>query len=414
MASPAVAGLLALALAAGPAGATSKTPVLVGLDAEFGYAHSTSAEGIREGMRIAIEEINAAGGVLGGRPLALLERANHSVPARSIENVKELAAIPDLVAVFCGRFSPTVLEVLPVIHELGLPLLAPWSAADAIVDNGYEPSYVFRLSMRDSWAVRAMLREAQARGTRRVGLLLLNTSWGRSSLKAAEAQVAESGGRLRLVGTRWFNWNDPSFVGAYQDLRRGGAEAIVLVANANEAATLVKEVAALPAAERLPILSHWGVTGGALPELSGPALRDVDLSVVQTYSFIGSSDPRALRVVAAHHRLFGSAGPREIRAPVGVAHAYDLTHLLARAIAKAGSTNRAAIRSALEGLGPYAGLIKAYPRPFTAARHEALAPEDVFIARYAADGAIVRAAAAGPARRGAASPGPGERSPRGR
>lgn len=258
------------------------------------------------------------------------------------------------------------------------------------MDNGHKPNFVFRLSLRDSWAVAALLGEAQARGLGRVGLMLLNTSWGRSSLKAAEARVAAAGGRLRIVGTRWFNWNDPSFIGPYQDLRRQGAEAIVLVANANEAAILVKEMAALPRAERLPILSHWGVTGGDLPGLAGPALQEVDYSVVQTYSFIGARGARAAAVIDAHRRLFGSAGPRTIHAPVGVAHAYDLTHLLARAIARAGSTDRTAIRDALEALGPYEGLIKAYARPFTPARHEALSPEDVFVGRYAPDGAIVR------------------------
>lgn len=400
MSISALVATLGLALAAGTPPAPRAAPVLIGLDAEFGYAHSTSAEAIREGIQIAIAEINAAGGVLGGRPLALVERANHSVPARSIENVKEMAAMRDLVAVFCGRFSPTVLEALPTIHEVGLPLLDPWGAADAIVDNGYSPNFVFRLSMRDSWAIRVLLAEAQERGLGRVGTLLLNTSWGRSSLKAAEAQVAASGGKLRLVATRWFNWNDRSFLDAYQDLRRQGAQAIVLVANANEAAILVREVAALPAADRLPILSHWGVTGGELPELAGKALHDVDFSVVQTFSFLGASDPRAARVVAAHGRLFGSAGPRGIRAPVGVAHAYDLTHLLARAITRAGSTDRAAVRDALEGLGPYAGLIRRYPRPFTRTRHEALEQGDVFVARYAPDGAIVPASPREQRRRG--------------
>src|SRR5512145_749427 len=74
-------------------------PVYLGLDAEFGYASSTSAEAIRQGILIAIDEINKSGGVLNGRPLALEERANHSVPARSIENIINLARNPDLVAV---------------------------------------------------------------------------------------------------------------------------------------------------------------------------------------------------------------------------------------------------------------------------------------------------------------------------
>jgi branched-chain amino acid transport system substrate-binding protein len=363
--------------------------VLIGLDAEFGYKSSTSAEAIRLGMQIAIEEINRKDGVLGGRLLAIEERANHSVPARSIENIKDLAKIPSVVAVFCGRFSPTVLEALPTIQSVGLPLMDPWSAADAIVDNGYSPNYAFRLSLRDSWAIPVMLRHAEGKKATRIGLLLLNTAWGRGNLKAAETYVAEHP-RIKIVGTNWFNWNDTSFIEKYQSLRAAGAQAIILVANANEAVFLLKEMVGLPKAERLPIISHWGVTGGTLAEMAGPALPQVDFSVVQTFSFIGDDRPKTREVAAAAARITGVKGPRGIASPVGVAHAYDLTHLLARAIDKAGSTDRAAIRTALENLGPYDGLIKSYPRPFTSTRHEALAPEDVFMAQFAEDGAIVR------------------------
>jgi branched-chain amino acid transport system substrate-binding protein len=378
-----------LAGAAPSAAGAAARPVLIGLDAEFGYTDSTSAEAIREGILIAIDEINRAGGVLGGRPLALEERANHSVPARSIENIKELAAKPDLVAVFCGRFSPTVLEALPTVHKVELPLLDPWAAADAIVDNGYATNYVFRLSLRDGWAIPVMLRHAQQLKARSVGLLLLNTSWGRGSLKAAEKFAAEQPA-IRIAGVDWFNWNVKTFTEKYQALRGQGAQAIILVSNSNEGEILIREVAALPASERIPIISHWGVTGGRLAELAGPALSKVEFSVVQTYSFIGATSEAARRVVSAHQRLFGSGGPRTIKSPVGVAHAYDLTHLLARAIAKAGSTDRRAVRDALERLGRYSGLIRNYPKPFTPERHDALSPEQLYMAEYAEDGAIVR------------------------
>jgi branched-chain amino acid transport system substrate-binding protein len=364
-------------------------PVFIGLDAEFGYTSSTSAEAIREGITIAMEEINRSGGVLGGRPLVLETKANHSVPARSIENIKDLSKKPDLVAVFCGRFSPTVLEALPTLHAEQMILLDPWSAADAIVDNNYRPNYAFRLSLKDSWAMAVMLKHAQKQGVKRVGMLLLNTSWGRSNLKVAENYLTAQPG-FSITGTNWFNWNDKSFIEKYQSLRQGGAQAIILVSNANEAEILIREVAALPPAQRLPIVSHWGVTGGTLAELAGPALRQVDFSVVQTYSFIGDQSAKARQVVAAHNRLFKSSGARQIKSPVGVAHAYDLTHILALAINKAGSTDRKAIRSALERLGSYRGLIRHYRPPFTADRHEALSAENVFMAEFAPDGAIVR------------------------
>jgi branched-chain amino acid transport system substrate-binding protein len=162
------------------------------------------------------------------------------------------------------------------------------------------------------------------------------------------------------------------------------------VANANEAVILIRELAALPVKERIPIISHWGVSGGPLAQISGPNLRKVEFSVVQTYSFIGATDPVAKRVVAAHDRLFKTSGARTIASPVGVAHAYDLTHLLARAVDKAGSTDRKAVRDALERLGPWQGLIRSYAQPFTPARHEALEPELVFMAEYGLDGAIER------------------------
>ena len=380
--------LLLMLAAAGPAVAEKK-PVYVGLDAEFGYSGSTSAQAIRMGMLIAMEEVNQAGGVLGGRPLQLIERDNKSLPARALENLKELAAQPDLVAVFGGRFSPPLLESLPLIHELKLPLLNPWATADGIVDNNYAPNYVFRLSLRDSWAMPTMLRHAAKKGVKQVGLLLVNTSWGRGNHKAAEAYVALHP-EMKIVGTQWFNSADKTFLDKYQSLKLAGAKAIVFVANHEEAVRLVHEIAAMPKAERLSVVSHWGVSGSNFAEAVGPALQEIDFALVQTYSFIGANRPKTKQVLAAAQRLFNVKEARSLAAPVGLAHAYDLTHILARAVDQAGSTERAAVHAALEQVRNYEGLIKHYPQPFTPARREALSQEDVFMARYAPDGAIVR------------------------
>ena len=153
---------------------------------------------------------------------------------------------------------------------------------------------------------------------------------------------------------------------------------------------LVRELAAMPKAERLPIVSHWSMSGSNFFEKAGPALQEVDFTLVQTYSFIDAKQPKARQVLAAAQKMFGVKDARSLAAPVGVAHAYDLTHILARAIDRAGSTERAAVHDALEQVRDYDGLIKRYPQPFTPARHEALSPEDVYMARYAPDGAIVR------------------------
>ncbi|MBF0393345.1 MAG: ABC transporter substrate-binding protein [Alphaproteobacteria bacterium] len=360
-------------------------PVLFGLDAEFGHVTSTSAPAIRQGMLVAMHEINAAGGVLGGRPLTLVERDNRSVPARGIANVRELAAIPDLVGVFCGKFSPVVIETIPVAHERELILCDPWAAADEIVDNGRKPNYVFRLSLRDSWAIPTIIDYAKRRGFTRLGALLPNTAWGRGNQVAIESH-ARANPWLGLVGMGWYNWGDSSLAQKYLDLTRAGAQAILLVANETEASILVKEMAAMPAADRVPLLSHWGMSGGDFLAMCGDALKSVDMAVVQTVTLAGRSDPRLLGVMRSARDALGIGAASEIKSQVGFAHAYDLTHILARAVDKAGTTHRPTVRDAMEALGPFDGLVMSYAEPFTATRHEALRPDLLFMGRFGVDG----------------------------
>jgi len=382
------AGLLLVLFLLSPYARPAPPPVRVGLDAEFGLDNSISAQAVELGMRTAIGEINRAGGVLGGRPLELVTRDHRSIPARGIRNIEEFARMPDLVAVFGGRFSPVIIEELPTLKATKTLFMAPWSSADGITDNGMQPNYVYRLSLRDSLAMPKLLQTARKRGLRRIGLLLTNTSWGRSNLAAAEAFAARNED-IRIVKTAWYNWRDQSLVARYQALRSAGAQTVVLVANDDEAAVLVREVAALPRSERIPILSHWGVTGGEFVRQAGPALQQVDFSVIQTFSFFKADQQQLARFLKSAALVSPVRRIEDIRGPVGVAHAYDLMHILARAIDLAGSTRRAAVRDALERVGPYRGLIKRYAPPFTPNRHEALSARELLIARYRADGVLV-------------------------
>jgi len=376
--------------------ARAAEPVRIGLDAEFSLPGSTSAQAIERGIRVAIAEINARGGVLGGRPLELVTRDNRSVPARSQENLRELAALPDLVAVFCGRFSPVVLESIPLVHQLGLILLDPWATADGIVDNGFSPNYVFRLSLADRWAMPAMLRHAWARGARKVGVLLPNTSWGRSGRAAIERSAGA--GIPAVVGTAWYNWGDKSLLRPYLDLLRQGAQAVLFVANDSEGASLMREMTTLPQEQRLPLIMHWGVTGGATAQNVGEGMGQLDLAVVQTFSFLSGEPRRVARFLDLWRQQFGPIQPDQIVSPVGVAQAYDFTHLLARAIDAAGSAERPLVRAALERLREHDGLIRRYSQPFGPTDHEALGPENVFMATFRANGAIIPLPARGDAR----------------
>jgi branched-chain amino acid transport system substrate-binding protein len=385
------AGAAAAWLGAGRVLRAAPAPVRFGFDGELGVEGSTSAQAIVAGLEIAAEEINAAGGLLGGRPLEIVVRDNRALPARAAPNLRELAALPDLVGVFCGRFSPTVLEMVPLVHELGLPLLDPWASADAIVNHGRVPSWTFRLAQTDAWAMPVVAAHARRHGRLRLGLIAVNTAWGRSAERALQGHLAGQAGGQRLVGARWYNYTDPEALIAsrYLELRQLGAQAIVFIGNHSEGSELVRVIAAQPAAQRLPVAAASGIMGGDFAAACGPALQDVDITVVQTFGFAGNRRAGVARVEAQARRKLGD--PAIVPSPAGVAQAYDLAHITARAVEAARSTARPAVRDALERSRPWRGLVRDYAQPFTATRHEALAPGDLYMARFDAGGALVRA-----------------------
>jgi branched-chain amino acid transport system substrate-binding protein len=370
-----------------PVQATGEQAVLVGLDADMSSGSSQSGIAIRRGIEIAIAEINAAGGVL-GRPLALVVRDHRGNPTRGEENIRQFAAMPRLVAVVGGLHTPVAMHELKAIHELGVPYLGPWAAGTPIVDNGYEPNFVFRVSVRDSDAAGFLVRKAMRRGFSRLGLLLEETGWGRSNERAMRAALAELGGAEPMV--RWFHWGTTDFGPMLEDFSADGIDAILLVANAPEGLALVRSLASRQLANRLPVLSHWGITGGEFALQAAPYLADVDLTLIQTFSFTSPRHAdRAERVAEAYlSRYPDTRLAAGIPAPVVTAHAYDLVHLLRLAIERAGTTDRAAVRDALEGIESYRGLVKDYRPPFTPRRHDALDESDFHLARFDVDGSI--------------------------
>lgn len=377
-------GALGTCLVPSWAHGADKSPFTIGLTAEFGVQGSHSAQSIEKGILLAIDEINATGGIAGGRLLALETRDDRGVPARGVDNFKDFATRPDVVAVFCGRFSPVALEIAPLASELRLPLLNPWAAADGITRNqGGLPNYSFRLSLTDSWAIETMLDHARIGGVRHIALFAPNTAWGRSSEAALLAYAARQPGMRH--DTIWYNWGDTDFSDRIAQARARGAQALLTVTNEFEGVPILKQMASLPKDQRLPIISHWGLLGGDLATTARATLQDLDFSVVHTFSFSDPQNPRARMVADRLQQRFGISAV-DLRAQVGFAHAYDLTHLLALALKKAGRGDRSSLRHALEHLGTHEGLVTRYQRPFTPSRREALAPHLVRMARYDRNG----------------------------
>lgn len=367
-------------------GAMAQT-LYLGLNADLRGGSAQSGRAIQMGAEFAIEEINQSG-MLGKTKLALIAEDHRGNPARGADNVLDFAGNQDVIAILGGLHTPVIMHELPLIHRKKIPYLVPWAAGTPIIRNGYEPNYVFRLSVRDEYAGEVLVRHAKSSGFKKVGLLLERTGWGRSNDKSMHKATDKLG--LNITGVSWFNWGEQAFASVIDQLEANGAEAIMFVGNAPEGAHLVKAMASRPANQRLPIISHWGITGGNFVEIAGvDTLNQVDLRVLQTYLFQDIAANQTAQTVLAKYKKRNQQNHDFVDSAPGLVHTYDLVHILAKAIKHAPSLTRDDIRSQLEKIKQHKGLIKTYQRPFTKTDHEALDASDYQIARYNKQGYIV-------------------------
>ena len=366
-----LASAAVLAAVASELGAQSG-PVKIGLSAAVSGGSAASGEAIKRGLLIAIDEINGKGGVLGGRKLELVVRDDEGNPSKGVTIARELVEREKVAAVFGGLHTTVALAQVPVWHELTTPYMGAWAAGTNITRNGRTPNYVFRVSASDDYVDRFLVRYATERLRKgKPGLLLENTAWGQSNEAGLSKWLGEKG--VKAVGVEKFNWNDPDMSPQLLRLKGAGADLVMLVANAPEGAQVVKSRAKV--GWEVPILSHWGISGGRFAELTGELSDGVVF--IQTYSFFGRQNERGQHVLRQLREKFGVKGPEEVTAPVGTANAYDGLHLVALAIEQAKSADGPKVRDALESLrAEYAGLVKTYRRPFTPEQHDALTDQD--------------------------------------
>lgn len=363
--------------------------IVVGFDGDLSTVGIRSALGIKRGAMLAMDEINHAGGVL-GRKFKLLSRDNKAMPSVGLLNFRELASKPEVVAIMGSSFSNIAQLQAKEAQKMGLLNLVPWAAAAAVVETKHDqgPNFTFRVSANDRMAG-PFLVDTASRQFGEVALVLENSLWGRGNYESMSQFLLEQGKTPKKVV--WFNRGETHWEPVWDSIGDSGAQSIVLVANSVEGAALVKTmIKSIDKGKKmLPIISHWGIVSGEFWSRVAPIPPEIDIRVLQTFSFTKKPGPDAERVLTSYKQFFHATGPDDVMSPVGTAHAYDLIHLLAQAITKAGTTERRAVRDAMEHLGDTNGLVKHYSPPFTPERHDALGTEDYFFARFRQDGQLV-------------------------
>ena len=356
--------------------ASAQETIKIGLVAALSGQAAKSGEAITRGLQIAIDEINAAGGVL-GKKLELVRRDDESNPAKGLVAARELVQREKVAVFFGGIDTPVSMAIVPFANATKAPFMGVWAAGTPITRNGAAENYVFRVSAVDELVDEALVAQASKRGARKPGLMLINNPWGESNEAGLKKALAANA--MPMAGIEKFGNDDPDLVPQLTRLKDGGADAIFLVANPQPAGQMMKSLDRM--GWNVPVISHWGPAGGRFVELGGPRAETVDM--VQTYSFSGKLSPKGETVLAALKAKYPEIKSlADITPAVGIANAYDAMHLTALAIQKAGSTDGAAIRKGYYEIAAYEGLIKTYRSPFNAANHDALSKDDYIFTRF--------------------------------
>ncbi|HUQ76996.1 MAG TPA: ABC transporter substrate-binding protein [Burkholderiales bacterium] len=351
--------------------AQAQEPIKIGLITALSGQSARAGEAITRGVQVAIDEINAKGGLL-KRKVELVRRDDEATPAKGVIAARELVFKEKVAVLFGGLDTPVSIAIVPIVNEAKTPFMGPWAAGTPITRNGANPNFVFRVSAVDEIVDKAMLQYAQKTfNAKNCGMILVNNPWGESNEKGLSAALAAK--NMKPAGIEKFEGNDVDVVPQLSRLKAAGADCLFLVGNVGPSAQVVKSLDRM--GWKPPIVSHWGPAGGRFTELAGPSAKDVHF--VQTYSFFGNQSPVGQKVLKALMAKYPDIkGPGDVTPAVGVANAYDAMMLTALAIQNAGSTEGPKVREGYYKIGRYEGLIKTYDKPFTAQNHDALNEND--------------------------------------
>ncbi len=325
---------------------------------------------IKMGAEIAIDEINAKGGVL-GQKLALVQYDDAGAPPRGVDNTRRIALADKCIAILGGYHSTVAVAQVEPVNEIGIPYVGVLAANTKAIENGRSPNYMFRVSAKDKWVARFLVEQAlKSSKTGKVAFLYENTGWGNGALPDVKDAMAKVG--KELVAAETFNWNDLDMTPQVIRARDAGADVVLLWALDREGNQIVRSMDKV--GYKPPIIGAWGIAGN-LGELAGPLANGVQ--VVQTYTFMGDMDAKKVALWQKLQAKYGVKEPADIKMGSGVGNAYDAVHIIAKAIEKAGSYDWKKVRDALYSVN-YEGLVADYKPAFDAAdpeRQDAILPK---------------------------------------
>jgi branched-chain amino acid transport system substrate-binding protein len=321
--------LIVMAIQAVPA----QEPIKIGVVGPHSGPAAFDGQSNLIGAQVAADEINKAGGLLGGRKIEIVPADSRGIPAEAVSAYRKVVTQDKVVAVDCCWFSSSTIAAHPTIEELKVPA----TTGIAFLPDAKETklTYLFKFAQTPRMESRFVDYWVKKLNIKRVAFLARNDDWGRAASGVYQARLKELGGTV--LSSDYYAPGEKDFYSHLTKIKALNPEAVNIVDVSGPAATQVKQMAELGLGAR-PIGSDGPITD-AFIRLAGKAAEGVPL-VVRYGTTLDT--PRNKAFVAAFRAKRNGEDPDQY-AQAG----YDSIHLHAEAIKRAGSTDPAKIREAL-------------------------------------------------------------------
>lgn len=362
--------LSALVLGLAAAGlAHAAEPIKIGMIGPFTGGSSSMGVSMRDGVKLAVEEINAGGGVL-GRKLELVERDDEAKNERGVQIAQELINKEKVVAAVGYINTGVALASQRFFQDARIPVMNNVATGSAITQQFKAPdhpdNYIFRNSANDSIQAPMIVEEAVTRrGFKKVAILADSTNYGQLGRADLEAALTAKG--IKPVAVEKFNIKDVDMTAQLLKSKEAGAEAVLTYGIGPELAQIANGMTKL--GWKVPMIGSWTLSMANYIDNAGPGGEGARMP--QTF-IQEPTTPKRQSFIISYLKTFKPKGNR-IDSPVSAAQGYDSVYLLAAAIKQANSTEGPKIKAALEDLKtPVDGVVTTYNKPFTKADHEAI------------------------------------------
>ena len=349
--------------------AKAADPIKVGLSGPFTGGSASMGVSMRDGVKLAVAEINAAGGIM-GRPIVLVERDDEARNELGVQVAQELINKEQVVATL-GFINTGVAQAAERFYEEAeIPVINNVATGTVLsrqfLPPDYKHNYIFRTSAADNLQAPMIVEEAiTRRGFRKPAILADSTNYGQLGRQDLEKALEAKG--LKPVAEEKFNIGDTDMTAQLLKAKEAGADVILTYGIGPELAQIANGMAKL--GWKVPLVGSWTLSMASFIDNAGA--NGDGATMPETFIEVPST-PKRKAFIEAYHKAYG--GDR-MPSPVSAAQGYDSVYLLKAAIEQAKSTDGPKIMAALESLNTKVdGVVTVYDHPFTAADHEAITP----------------------------------------